>query len=418
LRRIGSRLIHFAIAALTIGSIPNQAQAFAQHADLVLALKQFVVTLGQPVLTYSWSSADYLEPFWRTHFAADAPAGRAHVLSMGQLYFQGMCSGDRSIDPDECGSAPLAYGRRNQLGPGLYLATDPVSSISYGGDDGNWILTQVELPRGLRVADLTWPIKDDTLSPAAISDLAQIGNCVSSAMTASDAIAQLTQVGRQNSICSLNARQFLKDELKIQAVYYEYQEQPFTFCSAAFPFGFDGESRTGNDIRQGAFVLADASGLDSGAVKIFNADSTDESHLRREIVSAFYEALPSQLKALNSYDYYQKHSPADYPDVFADLDLGYQCETQSGKRVCGNRFSFTNPKTGSGPTLILPDISSSPLKTRNIKRISAKAWPSDGIPNGALWKDLEGLELDSDVNVWIHTNLLGCQAQAPFFSTK
>lgn len=84
--------------------------------------------LAYPVRVYSWSQAA-------------AIADREDTLPFAQAAAQTFWQTYGHLQSDE---QSMVYGH------GLYAAFDPVSTVEFGGGQGNWLLLQIQLPPGLR----------------------------------------------------------------------------------------------------------------------------------------------------------------------------------------------------------------------------------------------------------------------------
>jgi hypothetical protein len=111
----------------------NEAKYSFEGVDitpLVEYLREEIVTLQTPVTVYNWSrNAKSFEQGDRTYGAR----GTSQFWS----------------------SFASAEGQNEMYGLGLYAAMDPVITASYGGSKVEWLLTEIKLPAGFVLVDVT-----------------------------------------------------------------------------------------------------------------------------------------------------------------------------------------------------------------------------------------------------------------------
>lgn len=110
--------------ALSLFALTMTAQAFSMSdSELGVALQKdvqkFMITLKSPKLVFHWVDASDVNPSgqYNTKFPSTASHYKSYVEKQGKKIFNKRNPADRDI-----------------AGPGLYLASNPISSRSYGGD--------------------------------------------------------------------------------------------------------------------------------------------------------------------------------------------------------------------------------------------------------------------------------------------
>lgn len=412
--------------------IGGLSTAFAEGAPakdtaLVKELSEFVVVLNHPVYVYHWFNAANRNPVWKTALADNAPAGFDHVFYGAQRYYQAFCTNKPELDPPDCTKEEVGKisGRGNLVGPGLYAAVDPVATSSYAEGEDGWVLNQIHLPKGFRVAQLTRSLPDRPISKEALTELKDMG-CSPSSLNRRGVLAGLVGLGNYGrgahetnpdvSRCYLNVRRLLKDRLKIEAIYYEYDGTSFDQCATSpISNGSAKDLTRGNSIRQGAFVIANTARLRPIDVKVFNSQTRTSTKDRIRILSLFYQAdktpakspVPANAEAA-VLAYYAYNPIPNYPNhkIVSSLGQGqyYICEVGDGNCVI---TSIALPDN-------LPGVSSYVVRmsTANLTQTLKNARFTK-----LLWEDLEGVEKDPTVSNWIERNLLACQDIAPMGPT-
>lgn len=111
------------IACLTIASMCLIPSAFAMtDSELGTAMRKdiskYMITLKSPKLIFHWVDASDVTPQgqYNNKFPSTSPQFKAYVEKQGKKVYNKRSSGDRDIE-----------------GPGMYMASDPFISRSYGG---------------------------------------------------------------------------------------------------------------------------------------------------------------------------------------------------------------------------------------------------------------------------------------------
>lgn len=416
---------------------PDPKTLYVDDTNLVKALKKYVVVINHPTKIFHWFNASGRNSVWTSKLSAGNSAGYDHLTNGAQRYFQAFCTNDSLRDPADCvrGDSSINFGSGNMYGPGLYASTDPIATRSYGGGS-NWVLLQIELPKGFRMASLVWQINDDQLPQSAMDELDKMGcsNYDFKSRTSGSYLLNLVlpygntvissrpQPGTSEQKCALNLRRLLKDHLKIEGLYYGYGATSFSQCSSSVPNGPSGQMANGAGLHQGAFVIANPARIKTSSVKVFNSQSTDASADRVAIQSLFYQSQSQSSSQSEDHaltmavqSYYGTNGIPDYPDykVYAWYMKGCSAYLHPGAvnyvQACGDWYQICDNAYNNCKIVPLSPPPNWKPGQSYVSKIS-----SQDAPGGILWPDLDGHDQDPKVAKWIEKNLLGCLDIAPF----
>jgi hypothetical protein len=251
-------------------------------------LSGFVYELKQPYYVWNWFNAEGHDPIWKTQLDANSPAGFDHLNSGTHRYWQYLCSNDNSQNAADCNPnepKESVIGTGNMYGPGLYAALDPAATTSFANiwpGHESWVLMQIHLPKGLRVVDLT---KDGyTAFPAEIQKYFE--NCHVSNM---NGLVTFGMSGNGNvPACLSVVRRLLKQDLKMDALMYNYNASSFSGCQTYAPADKTAETDAIGGY-QGpfgfrAFVITNAQSLMKPSdIKVFNSQTRGADENRKMI---------------------------------------------------------------------------------------------------------------------------------------
>lgn len=375
-------------------------------------LRQFVVTTDHEFTLWHWFSGSGRDPVWQTNFGAHAQAGIDHMRNLAELFYQSYCATDNAINPPECKNIDrrrLAYSSGNMYGPGMYLSTDPVATVSYG-QDYRWVLQQVTFPKGFRYYDMsgagTAGLAPSTPPPADVQDLLRQMHCENAFPIARFnpyySINLSGSSSRGSQVCRLGIRRVLKDYLKLGGFFYSYGASEIKGCTH----------------HDGAFVLIDSSSIPAANVSIFNSQSRDEVAERVRITSLFYKVdasktnQMSQAKQAAYLAYYSVpgHIPA-YPNDILTPGLLPSVSCNWSQCTVQAFVSDPNDPSHKNHLVTLPEPPATvdapvPLITKtNIP----ESMRFNQFPSGELiWPDLEGTPIDQGLDAWIPRHVHGC----------
>lgn len=442
------RLMRLFLLSTLISTVTIPAWAATDPSPLSVFLSQYVYELTRPIYTWNWSNAAGRDPIWLTNLSAFSPAGIDHLKSTTSRYWQSFCSKNAKLNPPDCGDAqftPDGYiGQGNMYGPGLYAAVDPVSTMSYGGGNQNWVLMQIRLPKGLRILDLqrdgsmNLPLKVQKYllglnCPAAwMKNSAQLTSMLSANETYKNGRAMFA--GGDDHIvvsdeCLLAIRKILKDDLQIDAFAYSYQGSEFRECDLPV----DGTnyyltySQSGNNPRrQVAFVIANAVRFSSDDIRVFNSQTTDDREDRVRIQSLFYKADVDSAYRV-AMRYFRSLSYPDYPgQQVSSLYPNCNWDSQSNKQSCKLQISMCkdgnncqNVDAPSMPPSLFGNMETV-MSSRNVPETLnpyAYSITTDQLPKPTLlWADLDGDPVDQTLSAWVTNQLFGCSQDLEYDS--
>lgn len=419
------------VAMMTAGFLSFAKAAEGQRAsdqNLFKELSPYVVVLNHPIYVYHWFNGRNRHPIWQTAIVDNDPAGFDHVFYGAQRYFQAFCSNNPSLDPADCTKEDVTQisGRSNMFGPGLYASVDPVATSNYAEGQPDWVLNQIHLPKGFRIANLSSNTDKGILSEEAVAELKAMG-CGAFRVSRRDFFSTLLAMGSNNRglqekspdqvRCFLNIRSFLKDRLKIEAVYYNYQASRFDSCEIN---SIANEGKRGNEFRQGAFVLAATHRLRPTDVKVFNSKTRTATEDRQRILNLFYQAdLKRHIRPLIEKETrsliaarYGRTSPPGFDGYFVSGSSG------------SDQFVLCKADNSSCQVASVPldEGEEAQIKKRAIEQVQNMKMSTSNLSwtmkvaadfKQLLWSDLEETSQDPAVAPWIERNLLGCQDIAP-----
>jgi hypothetical protein len=227
--------------------------------DLINYFKPIVHSLKQSVLVYNWMEVSTVGYYQQTLGLHDTVAYRRAVRSATSFWinFNGGISA-------------------NMFGFGLYAALDPKKTRSFGGDD-HWMLTQMQLPVGFRLIDMTHDEDTHEFTDAVKAKLLQFG--------CSDAtIVDLINPVMKNVTCSAVVKKIFHENLRIDGFIYSYTSNSSELCpeKSAPVFG-------------GAMVITSNRWMVPQAIETFVPLMKDGAAERSRIMTLMASGLDEQL---------------------------------------------------------------------------------------------------------------------------
>jgi hypothetical protein len=406
------------LLALTLILLGASASAQTpSHEQVINAfLRQYVHELDYPIYVWHWFDSKGHDKVWQSRLSAFSKAGYDHLLSTVQRYWGSFCSGDKNLNPADCGS-PVIDRNENAFGPGLYAAIDPVSSMSYGGQEQErWVLMQMHLPKGFRYFNLA--MEGKTQVPDDVNNALVALGCPEEAMiNQGDKLEMFFHFGsifgatgterpgdrHPSDQCLLSVRRILKDQLKLDGFFYSYDSSEFKECD-------DGNLTIGQPLnRLGAFVIASAEKLKSSDIRVFNSRTPDDNEDRVRIQSLFYKVDVDNIRTRFN-KYYRGQTLSGYPGYAYNSVADSDCESDGTCHpkivICGGDCKIVEAPVVPPLEPLPARIKSPPLSVYPTK--TGKIFSSPAAQR-ILWPDLDGVSTDPTIGSWVQSNLYGCQ---------
>ena len=377
---------------------------------LVSYLKKFVKELTKPVHIYHYFDAQGADPVWRSKMSAGDQLGYRSVYWNADGYWR-----DQGTD-----------GGSNMMGRGMYFALDPVATRSYGGGK-DYVLIRVQLPKGVKMFDVTWGQGGDTSVPAEIVKIYETLGCTwgvfgmgSTTKTVSNLMEPKPMAHR---ICVDTMRKIIDRDLGVDVLAYGYNSSVFKEClSNGAPGGMIVNGVATKPERSTAFVLMSNRWVRPEQVRIFNRQTPDAMDERLRIQSMYYKSLSDQA-----------NDPVMAPMLAQTLAYSLIPRNHVGMNIVGSTFVQTNsPSVNSFSYYMLfqicpmgvypftygkgcqqvsaPDIPPQPYPTT----ITASNPPLNSGFMGPtqdlllMWPDLEGRQTDPNVGAYVSKTQYGC----------
>lgn len=277
-------------------------------------------------------------------------------------------------------------GDQNMYGFGLYTAMDPVATQGYGYAD-KWSLLELQIPKGLKVIDLTSDSPSlNAEKTAALDEIQTKFSCPT--FTKLNGLFENGGKGLTPS-CQNLIRHIFKDVLQIGGFFYSYDQSNFKACAKG---GFS----------KRALVVTDPQWLKTESVRFFNKQSSYAKEDRIRIQTLFLEERKSKIELTGSAksiitQYLNKNIQKHFAgsrSTCADA----QCEIYV--RFCDQASQCDEFSVGSYPRPGGPTITQTEALTTDRK--------------GLLWSDLEGEQKMTTTTEWLQANTFGCSGQLPY----
>ena len=405
----------FMMAMGLVGSTVAQAQTSptgtVTPADLKLLhayFKSFVYELENPIKVFHYSQANPGSYLATTKSASD-PIGPRYVINGAQTYWVTQ----NNIDDDS-----------NMYGRGLYAALDPVATRSYGKWEGNWILLEMNLPKGFRMLDLA---RDGGNSfPQRIQEIFTNAKCPITWDEKTGMFNSLMQPKQPkiDPLCMSLIRRVFEQDFGIDGFAYDYSSQYFAECKFGQGEG-EYDRKPTRRIRGVAFVITGSSWVTRDNVRIYTPHTVDAKEDRIRISSLFYRGNYDDIRS-DVYDgpsaarwaRSQSYSRVPGYRVVDDEDGSEKCEKYDAVRGCLDKLKFCKQK----PDYTVDKKKCVELDPPELPRypvvMTDKNWPERAYEAKDkklfMWDDLIGSETDKNIGSWIDQNLLGCSNRAPY----
>ena len=208
-------------------------------------------------------------------------------------------------------------------GYGLYAAADPLETVFYSSrDPERWMMTEMIIPAGFRMVDLSVDSPQTVTNPAVIQNAAEIAmkfGCESVSGHPAQELSEYFSLGGAwiPKTCSALIKTIFKDILKIDGIAYFYGAAMYSACT-----------RTDNVYTRRAFVLATSDWITSSNVKVYTSKTTAELEDRIRIQTLVLNGIinPWGLQLTSSADSISVITAADASNqrpqtlIWADLD--------------------------------------------------------------------------------------------------
>jgi len=273
----------------------NQTQGnVATEAEVAQYFSKYVYELKKSYKVFHWFNGAGRNAVWSSRLSASNPSGYDHLVNLSRRYYNAFCSQKNpSANPSDCDLSDLQYGRDGYYGPGLYASLDPVATAAFGGGSG-WVLMQIQLPKGYRVADLTKD-QDVSIPPEVLNFFSQEG-CKSTVKSwyrlFSAGMENVNGYNRVDEKCNLMIRRLLKDRLKVDGFFYRYGTSNFQGCNQSSTIIPQSAETAAIGGYQGPFgvralIVANTDKITASDVRVFNSQTSDAKADRTFIMSAF-----------------------------------------------------------------------------------------------------------------------------------
>lgn len=272
-------------------------------------------------------------------------------------------------------------GSGNMYGRGLYAALDPVATRSYGGGAATgWLLLEMKLPIGFKFLDVN---AYGIVVPANVQSILSSFNCPS--------IDSAFQGGGMsvNANCHSLIKALFQDNIKIDAISYNYNSTQFKICS---------QNQSYNTSR--AFVIARSNWIKPELINYYTAKTTKDVAARTMIQSLFLPPPMSKedIAALQSKvvsDYLALHSDSTYQGTQSNC-YGNICNVIAIFCTTDKVCDFQSYSIQNEVTTLMTAAEFSQTAGYGLKSL--------------LWADLEGKEkakakIQDD---WVMAHRLGC----------
>ena len=373
---------------------------------LVSYLKKFVKELTRPIHLYHYFDAQNADPVWRSKMSASDPLGYRSVYWNADGYWR-----DQGTD-----------GGGNMMGRGMYFALDPVATRSYGGGK-DYVLVRVELPKGIKVFDVTWSPGVDSSMPAEVTKIYETLGCTWSQFargnTTKTASNMMEPKHMSDRICIDTLKKIIDRDLRVDVLAYSYSSSVFKEC---LPVGESHMTVNGapyKSERQSAFVLMSNRWVRPELVRLFNRNTSDATEERLRIQSMYYKSFSDQTS-----------DPRMAPYVAQQFAYTLIPKNYVGMQIIGSNWIYNSKNesytlysicpTGVWPytygkgcqQVSAPDIPPQPYPIT----ISAANPPMNGgyaagTEAPLMWNDLEGKQTDANVGAYIQKTQYGCSSE-------
>jgi hypothetical protein len=339
--RVGSFILGASLLFASSSGWSDSAQDLALVAN---ALQPYIHQINNPIVVYNWAA--YNPKF--DPGRSDNPANYYHMIGESMRYW------------DHQNDAPNGAVT---WGSGLYVATDPVSTQSYGGS--NWVLNQITLPSGFTFIDTSpLPNQNITTPDAVYQALGRLG-CPFSSSDGFTLSADMMNPSRYygSASCAAAIKQIVQQMLGIDAFMYPYVSTQFADCVAG--------ANAGQAPHGSALVIISGNKLSQAGVRSFDAATTDDAPDRALIESLFYRSMGGDYPSIISS---QNPPPGAFGAglLWSDLD---GTSTDSQPQLSNWMQTYL---LGCNPQ---PNFQMSQLTAGSA---SAICLPQDSAPNGGL----------------------------------
>ena len=361
--------------------------------------RKYVRTLDHAIYLYNYRKVAIAPGGITPALTSSYASGLRHVLTGTEAFWKSFGKPTRPQDV---------------LGPGLYLAADPIASRQYGGfADGTWALVRIEIPAGTPVFNLMGGL--NFTMPSEVREAMSGLGCWKDQPTTGDSgkedTAVLDRLFRTSAkkglaeACRKAIQSILVDDLHIGLMGYRWYWTDFTACPRK---DFDTSL---------AFVLIDPALAQPSRIAQFTSGTTDALAERIATQSLFLWKTSESSRTIsysgpldqwvnsksgpvdikNPYMHYEKDLAGDGIRVtFEDLD--WQGGPQPARHV---EFVIPAPSLYPyGPTLL--SGARSDLHTY---------LAADG---GVLWTALGSKSVNPRIEAWIGDHLIGCGTRPAF----
>jgi hypothetical protein len=349
---------------------------------LVSFLKLKVHTVEKPFLLYHYFDGGN-NPQWNSVLSTKDPVAFNYVQNGAKIFWDrfGADIGD------------------NEFGYGLYFATDPVSTQSFGGT--NWVMVQLEVPLGTKLLDAavhgSEKLPNETLqvlSQLKCSGYFDVRSVLKASVNAPE--------------CAAALRRIFDDILAIDGFRYAYTAAYLQTCRDAggdiSPDGFGAKYPHGT-----AVILTAGKSILPKHIKIFNAKTVEERKLRIRYASLFYRSASDSTDARADKSMVDGYVNLRKNQLLTEAHPGTRvqtrrmgsarlCEVSTRMGVAPNCFDYEDPKNYQIPF---------PLKIHPQQTPTGYKAGFDISPQWT-WLDLEGVPTSTDNDAFIRDHFLGC----------
>lgn len=336
--------------------------------SVIETFRPYMHTLKKPVVTFNWSQNRSL---------GEGIESLNQIKQSAELFWQKYEVKDLA---------------NNDVGIGLYAALDPVISSQYGGDTGNWRLTQITMPVGFKFFDMALGERRDFKSSEEFKNILEKFECRHFDTTG--AFFRDHASGIESEKCLQLGRFVFQNYFKIDGFSYKYKRSSFYACSFEKPTGFISS----------AIVFTTGHWMSPKNVQFFTQDTLDRKTERMLIQSQFFRSkalqaeevtdLKTRKSILNHVRPVDGVSVFDNPTVLCgDKKCSAQTQKMSEGELIGNPYRYLEFDRNSQAEV---------LDSANIE---SKV--------GFLWPDLEGSNV-APTDQWIRNSQYACDGKLPY----
>lgn len=389
---------------------------YFQGADITAFVNLFGAQMRfveKPFYLYHWGRDRTLLRSNKAQNDSNA-AGLNFLNSASQGYLEGLTQKNR--------------GANNMMGPGLYLAIDPIVSESFGGGPrAPWKLLELRVPKGFRILDVSFyelqqmsdRLKSTTLQQVFEKfecDVASLRDYINSASNYSSDTGFMNKfLGNDfNPTCAELIKHVFSEVLKIDGLLYGYFATTFPYCG-------DTIDREKTSRRKALVLMSDDWMKLAGAeARLLSRRTKDNVESRKRIESLFYAknstgicwGNASELTASQRQRLYDMawESLKNHPDRVG-IHLGQPVKHYSNDdKYCSIYIPYKYRAAGSSRRQSASlKFSMEDIVDFDHTRISTLSPPT--ISPRLHWDELDGQPILPNIKTWMQENLLNCGSE-------